>query len=70
MRGLTDTQWLMLGYMLNSNCICYSTPSDRTMKALAARGLVRFLRGGKYSKDHWIITDKPKAIELLSEKKP
>lgn len=67
-RKLTDTQWLMLGYMLNSNDICYSTPGDRTMKALGNAGLVRFLKGGKYSKDHWIITDRAKAVEMLSEK--
>lgn len=67
-RKLTATQWLLLGYMLSSNDICHATESDRTLKALERRGLVRFQRARKYGKDHWYIVDKQKAVALLSEK--
>lgn len=67
-RKLTDTQWLLLGYMLNSSDLCYASDSDRTLKALASRGLVKFQRARKYGKDHWYIIDKLKVIELLSER--
>lgn len=62
---ITSNMWMRLNYMLAHHGITYSDRDDRTMRALAKRGLVSFHATQKYGKDHWSLTETgKKAIEI------
>lgn len=62
---LSATQWLALSAMVASNAPYYGRDTDRTMKALERRGLVRFSRARKYGKDSWSLVSMAEAIAAL-----
>lgn len=57
MSSLTETQRLVLAYMLVANWVCYNDRNDRTQLALKRRGLVEYRVGGKYGRPHWGLTE-------------